>query len=601
MRIRTRIVFTLFALLLAASLCQAQTPGNAPQVADTFSGGNGGTCGGSITCIDFKEGSATNDAIICAANQVDVSSGCGVGGSNSGWTFQDSLSTNLTMLAQQNNGGIGGSGNTFYSRIGYTCVGSTQSSYQVNWTSGANACATDFTCFRVKNICSSGTMTADGAVVGNNATATVAALTSVTNTVTTNALNDFVFSMGAKAQGNGGSNRIQATGFLNQLHGGGGGNGFMGTAWQIAPVLGSNSFSWGDERAVNNNSFAGSVAFIVPQHLADTAMPQAAIGEIYSAQLHAYGGVSAAPTYACTGLPANGIALNTATGDISSASVTGSPTTLSVSCTFSDGVTTSPAASLSIQIGTTFMTPTRASALSVAHFNTGVSSFNVTGTTCGDMITIQAEQSGQKQVINGVNNYVHINDASAVQEYSLGVGSYRGPSVVWAIGPLVSGGTKTITVANNNGQSPASDYLVTDWTGLQGILDQPAINSSIVTNTTSSVTTTYPTVVPNEVLLISGSSGYVTNAAQISSMSVSAPFTSSGSAAGFNGQEFYQFGYDIVSSPTVMTPTVNLTSANWGCGTGNAICDTALNLTVALRPRLLTPSCNPPRHRVEFR
>lgn len=587
--------YWLIALLSVA--CLAQSQGNAPQAVDSWqdagrmNGGIGACTPGDTDCANAPEGVNNNDLIVCSKGQEDVTDGCvASGGSNPPWTFSDSASFTWTRETSHNNGGTAGTSSNMFQQMAYTCATSSQTSYQVHVTGNAPPCQTNFTCVRIKNACTSGTITQD-AFQQNTFTISGTGITTLTNTLTTTRLNDLIVSGSQPAPNNGTGSTLQPIGLLSLATGDQEANSVaqdLGSlAWGVAPTLGSNSFSWKNLVAIHNTTQQQTIAFQIPITLGDSALPQAAVGVAYKAQLHTYGGLSSSPTYACTGLPASGLSLNTATGLISgTATGTG---TLSLGCTSTDGTNTSATDTLSLQIVSSFPIPFVAATPTLTGLGGGGGSITVPGGVCGDVVVLQPQAAddthgsvGYLQAINGTGNYVHSSDNSPVQRCFVGSGLWNGPQEAWVIGPLNTTGPQTITVANNTAAASALVVLATDVRGAQAICSAPSINSDANTTASGTLSTSYTTLVPNE-LVLAQTEGWQQGSNQFTAMTFSAPLSSVNSGSGtyiFGG-----FGSGVIPTPSTITATTNLTETGPGdCGGTFTYCDAVSTLVMSLRP-----------------
>jgi hypothetical protein len=95
---------------------------------------------------------------------------------------------------------------------------------------------------------------------------------------------------------------------------------------------------------------------------------------------------------------------------------------------------------------------------------------------------------------------------------------------------LVSGGTKTISLFNNQSSSSALDnMLVAEFSNVQGVIDPLAFNQ-IPNSGSGSISQAYATVVPNTMLVASTGSNH-----QFDTNVWSAPFTSISSSGSIYG------------------------------------------------------------------
>lgn len=581
-------------LLLLAGIAAAQTQGFAPQPVDSYldgfqMNGGAGTCAGSQTCVNFNEGvsSTENDLIVCVAQQQDANlTGCKTGGGgNAPWTFSDSLSDTWTNA--DNGDSFGGQ---YMQEMSYACVGSNSSTYTVNVTGNAVGCAFGLICTRFKNACSSGSVTKDAFQSTVNVIGSSSAFTTNTATVTTTKLRDLLVSAAGVAPGNGGSNRWHIGGGMGATGSGGTGNA-NGMGWQIAGTLGSNTTTFYDMFVAHNSDINQTIAFSVPINIGDSILPQGAVGVSYSAQLHCYGGTSASPTYALSSGSLNGLTLHTATGVIDGTPSAAGTFTPAFTCT--DGSSTSSARTLILVTQSSFIAPSEINT-QITNFNAVPSTVTFNSVLCGDVITLSPAgvdthgSTGYMQTINGTNNKVTASDGSPVQQYFINGGTGRAPNVVWVVGPITASGTITITTTNNTSASSGLVVNVTQWRGVQAVIDAAVANSSGLSGNANngSLSTNYTTVVPNEMLLATtfaahgtpGTSGPFT-------FSFNAPFTLlNNTTGGVFGDGGYAYG--LISSATTTTETTTITgySASGGGCNGSNWCDAWTTVLTALRP-----------------
>lgn len=561
------------AILLLSAACFAQTQGNAPQVRDGFlvaNDMNGGTgaCGATQNCVNFVEGVAGQDLIVCAANQEDAT-GC-TGGSNPPWTFGDTAGFPWTMKGAINYGRRG--------QLGYACAASSQATYNVTWT-GQATCSTppSFNCVRFTGLCSAGAVTVDDYqtnTIGIDPSGT----TNLSTSVTTTHNRDVIVAVGNGAVGNGGGSRIVPTGNLSFIAGLA--NEESATlSWQIAPTLGANSVTYTDYNAIHNSMGMEAIAFAVPAiKLGDSALPQGATSVAYSAQLHCYGGTSATPTYALvSGALPTGLSLNTSTGAITGTPSGTASATLGFTCT--DGTSTSATDTLTLTVVSAFSTPSVSSSSQTSFNSNGNTTVSV---ACGDLIVIQVQAShdthgtnGYKQIIDGTNVFVHHTDPSPVQQYQIGSGAYLGPNIMWVLGPITTSGADSISVSDNTASSSGLIANIAIVKGAQSVLDTPAINSTVQTGASASIAASYTTVVPNQLLLVST---YKTAPAAGNSVAFTfnSPLASIFTGIPGVGDMFSGFASGLVASPSTVSATTNMTETS--------ATDALTTMAIALRP-----------------
>lgn len=317
--------------------------------------------------------------------------------------------------------------------------------------------------------------------------------------------------------------------------------------------------------------------------ITDTIMPDGGVGIAYSAQLHGIGG-TAAQTYSCTGLPSNGLSLNTTTGVISGSNPTAG--TVSISCTTTDGTNTSSAAALTIKIGATLPS------VFVRQTNNTWSGDNLPNSftmnvQCGDTIVFfrrgadTHQSQGMVMADTGVNNYVKDSFGSTVRRFGGPIpGNIAWPLVADVIGPITQSGVDTISTSDNQGMSIGrSVSLALDIAGGFVVDDQGAALSTMTGVATGSFSASYTTVVPNT-LLLAVSDTY----ALPSTMTMSAPFSTFSNPGDTQGMTVY--GSATISSAGSTTATINYTGGT--AGGGQQSWD---ELIIPVRPALVPASC----------
>lgn len=311
--------------------------------------------------------------------------------------------------------------------------------------------------------------------------------------------------------------------------------------------------------------------------LSDTQMPDGGVGIAYSAQLHGFGGI-AGYTYACTGLPANGLSLNTSTGVISGATPTAG--TVSIGCTVTDGTNTSSTDNLSITIGT-LATPVVRQKISTWSGDAG-GSVTINGVQCGSILLFirrgDDTHSGQGwvQAVSGANNKVLVSPSMPVRRIMPIAGNNAWPLEADLIGPVTQTGSFTVSVPNNQSASSGRPInMILEVSGANNF-DSGAHANSLNNTASGSFAVSYITLVPN-VLLVSASD---TTAAV--SLSLSAPFSSI--TTGLDVQGVTLYGTAAISAASTVTATTSFS----GASTSNQAFD---GLVIPLRPSIAPTAC----------
>lgn len=330
-------------------------------------------------------------------------------------------------------------------------------------------------------------------------------------------------------------------------------------------ALGSNSISantFAEAAFDGADTFAMETLAFKPDslRLTDTVLPDGANGIAYSAQLHGVGGI-AGLTYACTGLPASGLSLNTSTGVISG---TASTATLSLGCTVTDGTTTSATDSLTLHIYSSLQTPTvRATFANLIDAN---GPWQTVSGSCGDIILLFARgvdthySDGWVQMVDGTANYLKGTSGGSPITFRRLEGFM--PGVLAAgyevfAGTLPGNGNVSLDFANNQGASSANPVsLVLDISG--GELVDQAIGTSAMTDTASGTWGgSYTTLVPNTLLLAASMSDTSTPYPTLSS--VSSPFSVlyAGSEPSGTDTGVSNYSSALIASPSTVNATVS--------------------------------------------
>lgn len=432
----------------------------------------------------------------------------------------------------------------------------------------------------------------DGAMVAatrNRPTSGLATL-STTNTTT---VNGDVLSTCSGAGIYNEDSRIQpSTGEFNTYAAGGGGVN-VAMQHQHAGALGSQTVSLNTfaTSAFNGpDTFAMQTLAFKPDaiKLTDTAMPDGANGVAYSAQLHGIGG-TAGLTYACTGLPSNGLSLNTSTGVISGTATTG---TVSIGCTVTDGTLTSATDNLTIHIYASLLTPTVRSV-----FANGLDAdgpWQTISGSCGDYIVVFARgvdthySDGGVQVSSGVNNFITGSSGGTTITFRRLEGFMPGvlasPYAVFIAGPLTVNGSVSLNFANNQGASSANPIsLVLDVSGGE-VVDQSIATSVITTSLSGTWGGSYTTLVPNTLLVSASMSDSTQPVPTISG--ISSPFAllnTGGDASGIS-----RYDSALIATPQSVNATITYSIGSYG---GFPQYTTWMQSLLPIRPAPVNNSC----------
>jgi len=317
--------------------------------------------------------------------------------------------------------------------------------------------------------------------------------------------------------------------------------------------------------------------------IADAILPDAAATVAYSAQLHGMGG-TAGLTYACTGLPANGLSLNTSTGVISGATPTLG--VLSLGCTVTDGSITSATDTLTLTIQAAFQTPTITATNFVWSGDSGSgATFNIGSVACGSMIVLIGRgddthtTQGWVQAATGANNFALDSFNSPVKLYQGPIpGMPAFPLEVYILGPTTHSGTDTINLFDNQS---ASSARVTNGafviTGVQSPVDVGS-QTNIITAASGTTTASYTSLVPNTLLLAVTTTDRGANA-----ITIAAPFTTLVTDSDAQGYSVYADALIASPSTTTLSSPYTVTSASAAIS----------SLIIPLRPAATyTGACN---------
>jgi hypothetical protein len=546
------------AILCAGFDLHAQTQGNLPNVIDGAIDGIIGSLGNGV--IKWPENIAIGDTLAMCNNTEQA------GGP---FAISDTLGNSWTCTAPTQTpapGGTNGFVNICYTKA--TFAGTDTITYAFPGNDGVMVGGRFSGLGAVDGSVGIGTLSGPG----SGGTSTVA----TTQTTTVN--NDLAISCGGDSIANSGVFLAPSTGEIIAHDSG---NGYPVLSMSRTGTKGSQTVTY---NTFNNScgfgctltSFALQTLMFKPNtniSLADTVMPQAASGSAYSAQLHCIGGTAAQTYSVVTGTLPTGITLNTGTGALTSASVSGTTQTVGFQC--ADGTITSATDRLPITVGAAFNTPTIRSF--VTNFN-GVTGA-VTGAVCGDMIHLLARgndthaEFGFVGAVSGSSNFITDTFSSPVQRMLLPIaGPPQTPIIDYAIGPLTQSGTDVITISNNQAASgglPVS--IIYDIANVQSVSDQGALAETIMQNGTLSAS--FTSVVPNTLLLTGWTS---TNTPALGAVSLGAPFTPD--SIDSDGFPYSVYGHALIASPGSTTASYTSSGASspgeWGA------------VIVSLRPAL---------------
>lgn len=367
--------------------------------------------------------------------------------------------------------------------------------------------------------------------------------------------------------------------------------GLLGTYSISASIVGGNG---GEPIGLATSLFKPSTTIF----LSDTALPQAADGAAYSAQLHVVGGISSTLTYACTGLPANSLSLNTSTGVIS-----GTPTgtaTLSLGCTVSDGTNTSATDTLSLQVGTAFGVISLGGSVS-GGLGGGGGSLPALAVSCGDVVLFCSTQGddthgtvGWDQALNGsLGNSYSDSLGSTVQRMPVFGGTHNGPTSCVLFGPMTSTASDVITVVNNQSAASGLSAWAIDIRDAQSILDLASYANATTTTTNPTASVSFTNPVANEVdlavaTIVCVTAGCGVNGTPGTNVSFTAPYSLSSQNGPNPTYALSGYGAALVASSgsTTATATFNNVTPTNGM-------EDSMEL-IALRPALPFSACIAP-------
>lgn len=289
--------------------------------------------------------------------------------------------------------------------------------------------------------------------------------------------------------------------------------------------------------------------------IVDTALPDAANGVAYSAQLHCVGG-TAGQTYSLfSGSFPAGISLNTSTGVISGTTTSVGTSALQFKCT--DGTSTSAAQALTLNVDTFFTVPSVRQAMNVAG---NMGSPFVSPVACGDVIAVFLHgmdthgSNGWVQAAANTNN--NITDSFGTVFSRLGPisGSLNAPIALY-IGQVLSSGIDTVTL-HINANASGLNYTIADISGVQKVVDIGTFsNAGAQASSPFSFTNSLTSVAPNELLFVASSTGY--NSGELISYSpLSVQLFSSAGCC----YDVSALGWTSLSSASSYTATATVTS-----------------------------------------
>lgn len=545
-------------LALTAS-CFAQVQGNRPSVIDSRLDGNAinGGVGGVIV---WGESLSAGQTIALCLNTDSTGS----------FSISDTLGSTWTMTSHTNTGGSG----AIDVWMAYTTLSSSGAeTITLTETGGSGV-------YMMSGARATGLGSIDGAVAtATSAPPTGSTVSTISTSKATTSNGDILFNCsGGAAFGGHADTPGSNVEYLGKI-------GTVNLASLISMVNATSiqtytptHYIWGSSsnRAMQTIAFKPSTILVT-----DTVMPDGQVGVAYSAQLHGVGGV-AGLTYACTGLPSNGLSLNTSTGKITGATPTSG--TVSIGCTVTDGSTTSATDNLTIKIGAGLNTPAIRQINNTWGGDTLPSSFNMT-VNCGSTIIFIVRgqdthgQDGFLMTPSGANNYVRDSFGSTIRRVKTFIpGNDAFPVVVFAIGPITQSGVDTISLSDNQASSLGRTVsLASEITG--AFIDDDGAGISLMTGgavTSGTLSVSYTSVVNNTLLLaLMDSDSTVT-------WSLGAPFSVNSSGGDAQGTTMY--GNALIASPATTTATGSFTVTPLN----NTQFDAVL---VPLRPALPMTSC----------
>lgn len=560
-------LLTLSVIVVAAN-CAAQTQGNAPYLEDSY---QSATIGSVANQIAYPEPIAVGDELVFCIN-IDATAPTP--------TVSDSLGNTWTMTAGTTSPSPQTT-NTVYMAYTHSAFSGADTISYLNAGSLGNTASVG----RLKNV--SGTL--DGSLV----TATYVGNTGVGggvgsfNTSGTTAVNNSLgiscaglSSFGTKSLGPSTSTEMGSFNAEDQNF-----QSFLAvtkttTAGTYTPTFGTyNDFSFG-----SHATFMAQTLFFRPAAtiaIGDTALPDAASGVAYSYQLHCIGG-TAAQTYSLfSGAFPSGITLNTSTGVISGTTTSTGTSSLQFKCT--DGTNTSAAQSLNLTVDAAFGTP---SVRQSAAFGLSQGTFT-NPVVCGDLIAVYfygADTHGSSGWV-----WPSTSGSSVTYHDSLGtvfhrvspIGGTEQAGYSLYVGQALQTGVDTVKFDNTLAQGGTGlSSVMIDISGAQALVENGTMtNASSQASSPISLNNSFTTVVPNELLLVAGSSGG--NSSDTISLSPLSVGVSNNSSAATN---ISSLGWILLTSPTAYTATGTFTTSVPHNNYGNLI-------MAAIRPGAPSGSC----------
>ena len=529
------------SILLLASTCLAQVQGNRPELIDSYNGLSLAQTSNPKTIV-MGENVAINDTIDVCVNTFD--------GLQTAYGVTDSLGNTYTLTT-------GTPTPSQTDTKGFIYHAYTRSAF-----AGADTItvAIPNTSLLIGVSRYSGLNGVDGSVAVATRDRPVAGIATLSTTNTTTVNGDVLSS----CTGSGLYNQdaiIQPNTNEYNLFGAGGSGFNVSMQHQHAGALGSQTSSVNTFAA---NAFNGPDTFAMQTlafkpdaiKLTDTVMPDGANGVAYSAQLHGVGG-TAGLTYACTGLPANGLSLNTSTGAITGTATTG---TVSIGCTVTDGVNTSVTDNLTIHIYASLFIPTVRATFANSGDPNGA--WQTISTSCNDYIVVFARGvdthyfDGWVQMANGTNDYLTANPIVTFRRLEgFMPGVLASGYEIFVAGPMTINGNINLTFANSQFASSANPVsLVLDISGGE-VVDQAVGTSAMTSALSGSWGGSYTTLVPNTLLLAASMSDSTANTPVITG--ISSPFSLLNTGGDAQGISHYDSA--LISTPQTVTATVSYT------------------------------------------
>jgi hypothetical protein len=560
------LVNLLFALLIFCAMGQAQTQGNLPNVKDAAIDLH---IGGSVGVIPWPEDVAVNDTLVMCMN-TPIAGGPFLPTDTLANTW--TCTTPTQTPAPATNGYV------------YMC-------YTKSTGAGADTITTAFP--GNNGLMVGGRFIGIGAVDGALQTATLAgpgaggtSTISTTNTTTIN--NDIGISCSGISSATTGALLAPSNGeivahestttdypVLTQSH----------TALAGSKVMTDNTWNGAGGFGKTVTSFAKQTFMFQPTTniaLSDTALPNAANGVAYSAQLHCQGGTAAQTYSLVSGVLPVGLTLHGATGIIDGSTAVVGTTALGFRC--SDGIITSATDTMNLVVSATFGTPAIRNYYPTFNGTAG-GTISVTGAVCGDIIIVLARgadthsSSGWVTQASGVNNKFTDTFNSTLQRMVIPIaGPPQAPLLAFIFGPITQSGTDVITANNNQNANTALNVSgVFDISNAQAVIDQGSGSSSVLQSGTFA--NAFTSVVPNTLLLTVATTLQPTVGL---SATLSAPFFT-------NSADSDSFGYSIYGNALVAAAgtTTQTTTVSGAAGFGEWS-----SLIVPVRPGGVLAACN---------